>query len=103
MKRTLIAVAMMAGMTLAANAQTVYQREHNQQGRIGQGVRSGSLTPHETGHLERQEAGVRHEIARDRFDHGGHLTGGERARINAQQNHLSNEIYRDKHNAYRGW
>jgi hypothetical protein len=103
MKRILMTVATMVGMTLAANAQNVYQREYNQQGRIAQGVRSGSLTPGETGHLERQEAGVRREIGRDRFENGGHLTAGERGRINAQQNHLSNEIYRDKHNGYRGW
>jgi hypothetical protein len=103
MKRILMTTAIMAGMALAANAQSVYQREHYQQGRIAQGVRSGSLTPGETGHLERQEAGVRREIARDRFYNGGHLTAGERSRINGQQNHLSNEIYRDKHNGYRGW
>jgi hypothetical protein len=103
MKRILMAAVIMAGSTLAVNAQNVYQREHNQQARIGQGLRSGSLTPGETAHLERQESGVRHEIARDRFDNGGHLTSGERTRINGQQNHLSNEIYRDKHNAYRGW
>lgn len=66
-------------------------------------TRVGALTPQETGILDPQEAGVRHEIARGRFYNGGHLTGGERARINCQQNHLSNEIYRDKHNAYRGW
>jgi hypothetical protein len=103
MKRILMTVALMAGMTLAANAQNVNQREYNQQGRIAQGVRSGALTPGETGHIERQEAGVRREVARDRFYNGGHLTGAERARVNCQQNHLSNEIYRDKHNAYRGW
>jgi len=102
MKRTMITIAMMTGMAFAANAQNVYQREYNQQGRIAQGVRSGSLTPRETGHLERQEAGVRHEIARDRFYNGGHLTGNERARINCQDNRLSHEIYRDKHNS-RGW
>ncbi len=101
MKRTLIAVAMMAGFTLAANAQSVYQREYNQQERIGQGVRSGALTPRETGHLERQEVGVRREIARDRFYNRGRLTGYERARIECQESRLSNEIYRDKHNGYR--
>lgn len=103
MKRMLMTMTVIAGMALSANAQSVNQREYNQQGRIGQGVRSGALTPGETGHLERQEAGVRREVARDRYDNGGHLTAGERARVNCQQNHLSHEIYRDKHNAYRGW
>jgi Ni/Co efflux regulator RcnB len=107
MKRILTAVVMMAGMagltTTVASAQNVYQREYNQQGRIAQGVRSGALTPWETAHLERQEAGVRHEIARDRFYNGGYLAAGERARVQYQENHLSREIYRDKHNGYRGY
>jgi len=103
MKRTLIAVAMMTGMTVAASAQNVYQREYNQQGRIAQGVRSGALTPGETSHQERQEAGVRREIARDRFYNGGRLTAGERARVQCRENHVSREIYRDKHNGYRGY
>jgi hypothetical protein len=107
MKRILTAAIMMAGLTAltstVASAQSVYQRQYNQQGRIAKGVRSGALTPGETSHLERQEAGVHREIARDRFYKGGYLTAGERARVQFQENHLSREIYRDKHNAYRGY
>jgi hypothetical protein len=103
MKRTMMIVTMVAGMALAANAQDIYGRERNQQARIGQGIRSGALTPRETVGLERQEAGVRREVARDRFSNGGRLTYAERERIECQQNHLSREIYNDKHNGYRGW
>jgi hypothetical protein len=107
MKRTLMAVVMMAEMTAltstVASAQNVYQREYNQQGRIAQGVRSGALTARETTHLERQEGEVHREIARDRFYNGGRLTASERARVQCQDNHLSREIYRDKHNGYRGY
>ena len=29
---------------------------------------------------------------------GGKLTAADRAKLNKKQNHLSNEIYKDKHN-----
>jgi hypothetical protein len=38
------------------------------------------------------------EIARDRAANGGHLTPGERARVNRQQDRASAAIARDKHN-----
>ena len=34
----------------------------------------------------------------DREDHNGHLTKAERAQSNRQQNKLSRQIYRAKHN-----
>jgi len=77
----------------------VNAREGNQQARIGQGVRSGQLTPRETGHLENKEARINHEVRNDRAANGGHLTGQERAQVNHQQNNLSKQIDRDKHNA----
>ncbi len=46
---------------------------------------------------ERKEARLNHEVRRDRAEHDGRLTKGERAQINRQQNHLSHNIYRDKH------
>ena len=63
------------------------------------GVANGSLTPHETANLEHKEAGLNHEIRRDRRQNGGNLTNKEKAQINRQQNRLSRNIYRDKHNA----
>ncbi|HZU29313.1 MAG TPA: hypothetical protein VFA04_27570 [Bryobacteraceae bacterium] len=77
------------------------QRRENQQERIGNGVANGSLTAGETTHLERQEAGINHEIRHDRLANGGKLTNQERRQINRQQNRMSREIYRDKHNAAR--
>ena len=35
---------------------------------------SGQLTPHETAHIEHNEAKINHEVATDRKDNGGHLT-----------------------------
>jgi hypothetical protein len=77
----------------------VNAREGNQQARVGQGVRSGQLTPRETGHLENKEANIHQEVHNDRAANGGHLTGQERAQVNHQQNQASRDINRDKHNA----
>jgi hypothetical protein len=77
----------------------VNTREGNQQARIGQGVRSGQLTPRETSHLEGKEAAIHQEVHSDRAANGGHLTGQERAQVNHQQNQVSRDIDRDKHNA----
>jgi hypothetical protein len=62
-------------------------------------VKSGSLTPRETSNLEHKEAGLNREIRTDRKANGGNLTNKEKAQVNRQQNHLSKNIYRDKHNA----
>ena len=77
----------------------VNERQANQQARIGQGVRSGQLTPRETSHLEGKEAAIHQEVRSDRAANGGRLTGQERAQVNHQQNQVSRDINRDKHNA----
>ena len=97
MKQTLLAVALSGIFTLTGMAQ-VNKRAENQQDRIAQGVKSGSLTPGETARLETREARVNREVRRDRRANDGHLTQAEKRRINRQQNRLSRAIYRDKHN-----
>ena len=76
----------------------VNRREENQQKRIGNGVKNGSLTPKETANLERREASVQRQEKRDMAKHNGHLTKAEQARLNRRQNRTSRAIYRDKHN-----
>lgn len=113
MKRLMTFVAMLLfGILLAAQAApvasatapvkrpTIRQRQANQQRRIGQGIKSGQLTAREGARLERKEARVNREVARDRAANGGKLTPGERRSINRQQNRLSRQIYRQKHNAH---
>ncbi|HTW63208.1 MAG TPA: hypothetical protein VME17_01275 [Bryobacteraceae bacterium] len=95
------AAAMMLSAVGALHAQEIQQRKENQQDRIANGVKNGSLTPHETANLERKESALNRETRRDRSRNGGKLTNGEKARINHQQNGLSRNIYRDKHNAAR--
>jgi hypothetical protein len=92
---------MMSAANLAQAQDDIQQRKENQQQRIGNGVENGSLTAGETANLEHKEAGLNHEIRRDRSQDGGHLTNREKAQINRQQNRMSRNIYRDKHNAAR--
>jgi hypothetical protein len=75
------------------------QRKENQQDRIANGVQIGQLTAGETANLEKKEAAINKETAADRAANGGKLTSAEKAQINRQQNRLSNQIYKDKHNA----
>jgi hypothetical protein len=77
----------------------VAQRKENQQDRIANGVQSGQLTAGETSKLESKEAAINGETRADRAANGGKLTGAEKQQINQQQNKLSNQIYKDKHNA----
>ncbi len=87
------------GRPATAAMSRVNAREANQQQRIGNGVKSGQLTPGETSHLENKEANIHNEVHNDRAANGGKLTPQERAQVNHQQNNASKQIYDDKHNA----
>ena len=79
-------------------APVINQRKENQQDRIGNGVQSGQLTAGETKNLEKKEAGLNGEENRMEKRDDGNLTAADKARLTRQQNRLSNQIYRDKHN-----
>jgi hypothetical protein len=83
----------------SSNPPTIQQRKENQQDRIANGVQSGQLTAGETKNLETKEADLNHEEHTMRSEDDGHLTSADRTTLNNQQNHLSNNIYGDKHNA----
>ena len=91
----------MIALPLAAAAGTrdpgVNQRQHNQQQRIQQGVKSGELTRGETHRLAAEQRHIRREEARYKSD--GQLTRAERADLNRDQNRASRDIYRQKHDA----
>jgi hypothetical protein len=94
MKTLLLLVTITAGI---AGAQTIPQRERDQQARIAQGVRSGQLTPAETARLEREQRAIARKVRRDRVDGGG-MTAQERARDQRLLNRSSRDIARLKHN-----
>jgi hypothetical protein len=78
---------------------SIAQRKDNQQDRIANGIESGQLTAGETKNLETKEAGLNKEESNMRAEDNGHLTTADRTKLNNQQNHLSHQIYDDKHNA----
>jgi hypothetical protein len=72
-------------------------REQNQQNRIGNGVKTGTLNSKQAAHLENRETAVQNREKKDMAAHNGHLTKAEQRGINRQQNRISKSIYRDKH------
>ncbi|HEV2135725.1 MAG TPA: hypothetical protein VGR47_15925 [Terracidiphilus sp.] len=76
----------------------VGQRRENQQDRIANGIRNGSMTAGEAAHAENRQQNVNRHIATDRAANGGRLTPQERHNINRRQNGSSRQIYRQKHN-----
>ena len=80
-------------------APVIQERKENQPDRIANGVQSGQLTAGETRNLEKKEARLNKEESNMRKADNGHLTAADRAKLNRQQNRLSRNIYRDKHNA----
>jgi hypothetical protein len=104
----IILTAAMAGLMLPLAAQTstpatapatINQRKENQQDRIANGIQSGELTAGETKHLEKKEADLNQEERDMRKLDNGHLTAADRATLNQQQNKLSQDIYKQKHDA----
>jgi CRISPR/Cas system-associated endoribonuclease Cas2 len=77
----------------------VNKREQNQQNRIGNGVKSGQLTPGETRRLERGEQRLQNNEKKDMAKDNGHLTKQDQRQLNHEANHMSKRIYKDKHNA----
>jgi len=73
------------------------QRNANQQARIEQGLKSGSMTNREAGRAERGQAKV--DTAEARAGRNGHVGKGEQRRIQSAENKQSDHIYREKHNA----
>jgi len=75
----------------------VNQREQNQQDRIANGVKNGTMTPGQAAHVEKQEQHIENQEKRDMARNNGHLTKAEQKQLNKEQNKTSKEIYRDKH------
>ncbi|MBS1523827.1 MAG: hypothetical protein JST50_22685 [Bacteroidetes bacterium] len=90
----------MLAITSIANAQTktpvINHREHRQERRINQGVRSGELTKSEAHHLRARENKIRNDKRMAKAD--GHVTRGERRHLRKEENRTSRTIYRKKHN-----
>jgi hypothetical protein len=77
----------------------VDQRRENQQDRIANGIRSGSMTAGEAARVENHEQGINQQVNADRSANGDKLTAQEKKQINKEQNAASKQIYREKHNS----
>ncbi|HKW74028.1 MAG TPA: hypothetical protein VJN64_00760 [Terriglobales bacterium] len=83
----------------AATGKTIQQRKANQQKRVGEGVENGSLTAGEAAKVEKKEERLNGEERDMREDNGGKLTTADKAKLTRQQNQLSKDIYKQKHDA----
>lgn len=74
---------------------TVNLRQHKQEHRIRQGVKSGELTRREASTLVKKEHILNRKERQFRSD--GHLTNKEWLKLQAGQDRLSRQIYTQKH------
>jgi len=103
MKYTTLGIAAAALFSTAAFAQTTastVQRDVNQEQRIENGLKNGSLTTGEAAKLEREESKVDRTQAKALKD--GNLSAPEKARLAREQNKVSRDIARDTHNGATG-
>ena len=75
----------------------VNARETNQQDRIANGVKNGTMTPGQASRVENLEQNIENQQKADMAAHNGHLTKGEQKQLNKEQNRTSKQIYKDKH------
>jgi len=101
---TTLAAAAIAGLfSVAAPAQTTgseVQRDVNQQQRIEQGLKNGSLTTREASQLERGESRI--DKMESNAEKDGKLCPAEKARIRRAQNQESRRINRLESNNRTG-
>jgi hypothetical protein len=97
MKR-LVSVLLSGALLLGLSAVSfagINGRQHREQQRIRQGVRSGELTRPEARRLEYEQARIRVDERYARRD--GYVSPRERARLDREMDRASRDIYRQKH------
>jgi hypothetical protein len=102
MKIKILGGLLVAALTITSMAQAqthtpvINHRQHRQERRINQGVRSGELTRNETRHLRSDERriGRQKRIAMDE----GRMNRAERRHLRREESRTSRAIYREKHN-----
>jgi hypothetical protein len=74
----------------------VGQRRQNQQNRIANGVRNGSLNASQTAKLENKQQGINKSVSGMRQANGGKLTNADKKAVNGEQNQASRQIHNAK-------
>lgn len=103
--KTLVSMSLLGVLAVGANAQShrsIGSRLNEQEARIEQGLRSGQLTPAEAQRLRARDIRIWMEAGKARIT-GGRMTAAERARLEAKLNHVSGDIYREKHDRQHRW
>ena len=75
-------------------------RRYEQQQRVAQGVRNGSLAPGEAARVEGNEQNLNRQVRAERQANGGTLAPSERQNANREQNRESRQIHAEKHNGH---
>jgi hypothetical protein len=103
LRATMTAAAVAGLFSVAANAQTTgteVQRDVNQQQRIEQGLKNGSLTTREASKLEAGESRI--DKMESNAEKNGNLSPAEKARIQRAQNQESRQINKLESNSAKG-
>lgn len=75
----------------------VNNRLNNQNKRIDQGVKNGSLTKDQAKQLHKEDRHIRREERRMAAKDGGHITKQDQQKLNRQENRVSRQISNEKH------
>lgn len=81
--------------------QNVQHRYQAEQTRIADGIKNGDLTEAEAKTLEKKQADLNREAVEMKKANGGKLSAADRAKLEAQQNQLSKQIYQQKHDSQK--
>ncbi|MFK2891224.1 hypothetical protein [Dyella flagellata] len=99
-----IGAAMASGSVLAQTdvpnhprVNEVNNRLENQQDRIQNGLKNGTMTQAQANHDEAHDANIARRESVDEAKHNGHLTKQEQRNLNRSENHNSKRIYKQKH------
>src|SRR5579864_2647443 len=93
----------MAGLAGTASAETTWQKNHprrtqvnhrlaNQNKRIHNDVKNGTLSKGQAANLHHEDYQVRQEERAMASQNGGHITKGEQRVLNSQENGISSQI-----------
>ena len=99
-----IGAAMASGSVLAQTdvpghprVNEVNNRLENQQDRIQNGVKNGTMTQAQVARDETHDANIARRESADEAKHNGHLTKQEQHNLNRAENRNSRHIYKQKH------
>ena len=105
----MVAAGFIVGAALSpVYAQTEWQKNHprraevnkrlaNQNSRINQGVKNGTLSKSQAAQLHKEDRQVRQEERDMASQNGGHVTKQEQRTLNQQENQVSRQILQQKH------